>query len=101
SREIARVLGGEIRVRSTQGEGSTFTLYLPVTYPSAGSGPVEPAAARPEPRPAKRPTAPPSQPQPEAGGDYGLIRPGERVLLIVERDPAFANILLHAAHEQG
>ncbi|MPY94628.1 MAG: response regulator, partial [Acidimicrobiia bacterium] len=49
SREITGLLGGELRVRSTIGEGSTFTLYVPEKAVFDGaedivSGPVTPWA---------------------------------------------------------
>src|SRR4051812_32146637 len=85
SRELARLLGGEIRVSSTPGEGSTFTLYLPLRYETTGETLAAPETERPgiemralEPRPFE-PLIPKAEER-EARGSGDLD--GKRVLLV-------------------
>ncbi|MCW6051681.1 HAMP domain-containing protein [Lyngbya sp. CCAP 1446/10] len=112
SREIANLLGGEIKLTSRAGEGSKFTLYLPQTYQESEimndrdsgtynqTAQLSPGVSGTVPSPNFHlPVAP--YPSVTISDDRENIESGDRILLIIEDDVNFARILVDMAQEQG
>jgi len=114
SLQLARKMGGDLRMKSEAGKGSVFTLYMPLTE---GAAPVaepapqaplpaarsKPAAEAPRPAPVFAPLAD-DEPLPFAPSlpdDRDALAPGDKCILVIEDDLAFAKILQGMIKERG
>lgn len=117
SRELARLLGGAIGLKSRPGQGSEFTIYLPVganqeqsagTMPETGrkhvqapgkaKGPVEIVAPVVRNRNTRTGTVPSET---TVKDDRDSLTDNDRTVLVIEDDPVFADLLYKECREQG
>ncbi len=102
SRELASLLGGEIHLVSAPGQGSSFTLYLPLkahSHPQAKTTRpvvVQPGAEAEIARQPKEGLALPFIPD-----DRDTLDPTDTPILVIEDDAKFAVILRDRCHDKG
>lgn len=97
SRELASLLGGEIRIESVPGQGSTFTLFVPLRATATASPLVK--AETPLPAPPRLSAV--GTPAAFVADDRDNLSSGDWLILVIEDDPRFAAILVSKCHEKG
>ncbi len=111
SRELAKLLGGVIRLQSRPEKGSVFTVYLPDTIEKeysvekrefSPSGNLSSPAPEPKenPQDKPKPMGDPSQDKVFIPDDRNKLKPGDKIILIIEDDSRFAKTLSDLARER-
>jgi signal transduction histidine kinase/DNA-binding response OmpR family regulator/CHASE3 domain sensor protein/HAMP domain-containing protein len=102
SRELVKLLGGHITLKSEPGKGSTFTVSLPIVRGAV----IEQPQLHTQTSPAPQPVAPAEKYTTEfvpstIPDDRDAIRTGDKVILVIEDDTAFSRSLLDFIRQKG
>ncbi len=105
SRELSNALGGEIHLHSEEGKGSIFTLYVPLKFDSSIMAPLERKIEFKERKNNGVQKINPVEKFPvsekDAIDDRYNIQENDKVVLIMEDEPEFAQVLLGFAKERS
>jgi len=104
SRELSRLLEGELSLYSVEGSGSTFSLFLPCCkerIKQLQKGHSEPYETKSNHDKPHNPIDPAEYSPSEIPDDRNNISQGDCTVLIIEDDIPFLRILTDTAHEAG
>jgi HAMP domain-containing protein/CheY-like chemotaxis protein len=101
SRELAHLLGGELRLTSAPGLGSTFSLFLPVAFIGSAYRQSRPAASAGSSTVSYQPLALAPARTEDLMDDRDDLDTEHPLLLIVDDDPHYGKVLLNLARDSG
>ncbi|MDF2448563.1 MAG: baeS7 [Bacteroidota bacterium] len=100
SKELAKLLGGEIKVKSKLNEGSDFSVILPIELEDESEKNIFVTEVKPHADAMIRQTRKYLN-YPTLNDDRNAISKEDKVILVIEDDLKFADILLKQANEKG
>jgi len=101
SRDLAQLLGGRIEVESREGEGTSFTVTLPIVFSSSSaSAPPKVVANEAARTPNKAPPSGPRISAPPRPTTPAKVTP-PMTILVVEDDPDFSRLVADVVEKAG